>query len=93
MLISTCCGAPDNGGEDLGICSECLEHCLLKITINMKLSELYEQYWRLDNGNGEVLTPKKLTESEKKILDNANLKVDLSKRKIKNHFPNKDNID
>ena len=27
MLISTCCGAPSNGGEYLGICSECLQYC------------------------------------------------------------------
>jgi hypothetical protein len=37
----------------------------------MKPSEFYEQYWRLDYGDGILVAPPKLSEDEKKFLDEA----------------------
>lgn len=37
----------------------------------MKPSEFYEQYWRIRLGNGEWVSPPKLSRAEKEYLDNA----------------------
>ena len=37
----------------------------------MKPSEFYEQYWRLDYGDGKLVAPPKLSEAEKQFLDEA----------------------
>jgi hypothetical protein len=55
----------------------------------MKPSEFYEQYWRLDYGNGKLVPPPKLSESEKKFLDEASINPNcqgaLLTRKRKRH--------
>jgi hypothetical protein len=38
---------------------------------NMKPSEFYEQYWKIDYGNGKLVSPPKLSQAEKDFLDNA----------------------
>lgn len=35
----------------------------------MKPSEFYEKYWRLDYGDGKLVSPPKLSEAEKQFLD------------------------
>jgi|GEM_PF-3889725 len=37
----------------------------------MKPSEFYEQYLRIDYGDGKMVAPPKLSEAEKEFLDNA----------------------
>lgn len=37
----------------------------------MKPSEFYEQYWRIDYGDGKLVAPPKLSDAEKEFLDNA----------------------
>jgi len=37
----------------------------------MKPSEFYEQYWRIDYGDGNLVAPPKLSEAEKKFLDES----------------------
>jgi len=37
----------------------------------MKPSEFYENYWKIDLGNGKLVSPPKLTDKEKEFLDNA----------------------
>lgn len=36
----------------------------------MKPSEFYENYWKIDYGNGKLVSPPKLSEKEKEFLDN-----------------------
>lgn len=53
----------------------------------MKPSEFYEQYLRLDYGDGKLVAPPKLSEAEKQFLDEAaakpNYQVALFTRKRK----------
>jgi hypothetical protein len=53
----------------------------------MKPSEFYEQYWRIDYGDGKLVAPPKLSDAEKEFLDNAanfpNCQGALFIRKIK----------
>lgn len=37
----------------------------------MKPSEFYENYWKIDCGNGVLKSPPKLSDAEKEFLDNA----------------------
>lgn len=37
----------------------------------MKPSEFYEQYWRIDYGDGKLLPPPKLSQAEREFLDTA----------------------
>lgn len=37
----------------------------------MKPSEFYEQYWKIDYGNGKLVSPPKLSQAEKDFLDNS----------------------
>lgn len=37
--------------------------------IQIKPSEFYEKYWKIDSGNGVMVSPKPLTDSEKDFLD------------------------
>lgn len=36
----------------------------------MKPSEFYEKYWKIDYGNGILVSPPALSEAEKEYLDN-----------------------
>ncbi len=36
----------------------------------MKASEFYETHWKIDYGNGKLVSPPKLRPSEKEFLDN-----------------------
>lgn len=53
----------------------------------MKPSEFYEKYWRIDYGDGKLVEPPKLSEAEKKFLDesavNPNCQAALFTRKRK----------
>lgn len=37
----------------------------------MKPSEFYETYWKIDYGNGKLVSPPKLSQAEKDFLDTA----------------------
>lgn len=37
----------------------------------MKPSEFYEKYWKIDFGDGKLVSPPKLTEKEKEFLDSC----------------------
>jgi hypothetical protein len=37
----------------------------------MKPSEFYEKYWKLDYGDGKLVSPPKLSDAEKEFLDSA----------------------
>ncbi|MEO6707201.1 MAG: hypothetical protein ABIN04_15285 [Ginsengibacter sp.] len=37
----------------------------------MKPSEFYENYWKIDYGDGNMVAPPKLNKAEKDFLDNA----------------------
>lgn len=37
----------------------------------MKRSEFYEKYWKIDFGNGKLVSPPKLSDAEKEFLDSC----------------------
>lgn len=44
----------------------------------MKPSEFYENYWKIDYGNGKLVSPPKLSEKEEDFLDNNAVREDCA---------------